>query len=391
MSGQCSISGKCYKNGTKNTAAACQSCNTAKSTKAWTLDTKTCLISGTCYKEGVSPKTTSCKVCTSAKSTSAWSYKAGSKQCLISDVCYADKATNPADKCGVCDAAAPTAWSTKTNFATCSVGVLNGICLAGKCCTGCYTGSGSSSKCVAGNTMAACGIEGKTCSVCKTGETCSAGKCTKLVCPTGKVDCGGKCVDITSDPLHCGKCNNPCSTGMSCSNKVCKKHPGLYLSEVHVGSDYVAIINKSGASISLSGYTIFVDDARGDSTTYDTTVKLPSQSLANGAKLYICESSSACSGTGTWNYGTNMMYTASGGGAAYLCKGTCGKTTVIDHVMYKGTSSSQAFKYGVSLKPSAVSGITSTNETTHSLVRQKFSGVYPTFYAADWKVAKKTK
>jgi hypothetical protein len=259
-------------------------------------------------------------------------------------VCYKPGDSDPSGGCAQCDPTkSQTAWSPSKDFSTCK----DGVCLAGKCCTGCYSGGTSAPKCEAGTSTTACGIGGKPCTQCKTGENCNSG--------------------------------------------VCQTHPGLYIQEVHVGSDYVAVINKNATSFSLNGYTFFVDDARGDTSTYDLTFSLPNQTLAAGATLYICESTSACSGTGTWNLGSNMMYTLSGGGAGYLCKGTCSSTTVIDMMMYKGTSTSysQTAKYSATFKTGPVSGL--TGESTQSFLRQAYKGVYPNFVDTDWKVGNKTK
>lgn len=37
----------------------------------------------------------------------------------------------------------------------------------------------------------------------------------------GLADCGGECVDVTTNAAHCGGCNQPCDSGVSCSGGQC--------------------------------------------------------------------------------------------------------------------------------------------------------------------------
>jgi hypothetical protein len=32
----------------------------------------------------------------------------------------------------------------------------------------------------------------------------------------GEEECGSSCVDLTTDPEHCGACDNACAVGESC-------------------------------------------------------------------------------------------------------------------------------------------------------------------------------
>ncbi|MFZ5787750.1 MAG: MXAN_6577-like cysteine-rich protein [Acidobacteriota bacterium] len=60
-----------------------------------------------------------------------------------------------------------------------------------------------------------CGACGTT---CKTGETCSAGKCA---CGGTTTSCNGACVDFSKDPANCGSCGNACPAGSSCNAGKC--------------------------------------------------------------------------------------------------------------------------------------------------------------------------
>jgi len=64
-----------------------------------------------------------------------------------------------------------------------------------------------------------CGVCGRTCAP---GQTCTAGTCTgPITCLTGQTRCGESCSDLRSDPLHCGMCNRPCSAGQTCQEGTC--------------------------------------------------------------------------------------------------------------------------------------------------------------------------
>jgi len=44
-------------------------------------------------------------------------------------------------------------------------------------------------------------------------------------CPAGQTDCHGVCVDTTSDPDHCGGCDQACDPGEVCENSSCEAGP----------------------------------------------------------------------------------------------------------------------------------------------------------------------
>ncbi len=57
---------------------------------------------------------------------------------------------------------------------------------------------------------------------CIEGWRCEAGSCKIISCVSPQIRCGRECVDIQSHPLHCGRCNAPCSGGNSCQAGVCR-------------------------------------------------------------------------------------------------------------------------------------------------------------------------
>jgi hypothetical protein len=48
-------------------------------------------------------------------------------------------------------------------------------------------------------------------------------------CPTGQVICGGGCVDPQTSAEHCGKCNNECVSGTTCTSGTCQCPGGFVL------------------------------------------------------------------------------------------------------------------------------------------------------------------
>jgi cysteine-rich repeat protein len=59
---------------------------------------------------------------------------------------------------------------------------------------------------------------GKKC--CAKGAKCKNGKCK---CKAGKTKCGKECADLTSDPKHCGTCDNTCDPGRACVGSQCEQ------------------------------------------------------------------------------------------------------------------------------------------------------------------------
>jgi hypothetical protein len=51
---------------------------------------------------------------------------------------------------------------------------------------------------------------------------CSAGKCG-IQCAAPLVKCGNACIDVDANPQHCGKCNESCESGESCTAGECTK------------------------------------------------------------------------------------------------------------------------------------------------------------------------
>jgi len=164
----CFISGTVYAAAAANPSDACQSCQPAMSTTAWTSvadgsmcgNSQTCssgqcgtqcVISGTTYTTGALNPTNACQSCQPGVSTSAWSglpdgttcatgevCKAAScgAGCLISGTFYTAGTTNPANACQSCQSAtSTTAWTNLANGTGCAAG---DVCSGGSCGSGCF-------------------------------------------------------------------------------------------------------------------------------------------------------------------------------------------------------------------------------------------------------------
>ena len=121
---------------------------------------------------------------------------------------------------------------------------VNGQCVATSPNAGGANSSGGAGNCPAGQVKCA----GKCVDVtsdpahcgncnyrCGAGQSCMAGVCQVATpasganstggagnCPAGQVKCGNQCIDVTSDPSHCGNCNDRCASGQSCVSGVCQ-------------------------------------------------------------------------------------------------------------------------------------------------------------------------
>jgi hypothetical protein len=71
------------------------------------------------------------------------------------------------------------------------------------------------------NAAFACKKAGKKCD--KSGDCCHGAKCKgkTCVCKGTLGDCDGTCVDSSSDPQHCGGCDNACAAGQTCCFSAC--------------------------------------------------------------------------------------------------------------------------------------------------------------------------
>jgi len=55
---------------------------------------------------------------------------------------------------------------------------------------------------------------------CAIGKSCVLGQC-KLLCAGGTTECSGACYNLLMNPDHCGSCTNACAAGQVCQNGSC--------------------------------------------------------------------------------------------------------------------------------------------------------------------------
>ena len=75
------------------------------------------------------------------------------------------------------------------------------------------------------NTLAHCGACGVACAPANATAECDTGTCMITTCNTGREECNGNMADGCEANLgsrdHCGRCNNKCPTGTTCTNGGC--------------------------------------------------------------------------------------------------------------------------------------------------------------------------
>ncbi len=154
--------------GTLNPSNPCQSCQPGTSTTAWSdlaqgtscatgeiCDTGSCVadcyIGTTLFTESTANPSNACQSCQPATSTSAWTNLADGTSCGTDMVCsggtcvaecdingteYASGTVNPANSCQSCQpSTSSTAWSNVADGTSCRTGH---VCSAGSCVSDCY-------------------------------------------------------------------------------------------------------------------------------------------------------------------------------------------------------------------------------------------------------------
>jgi glucosylceramidase len=73
------------------------------------------------------------------------------------------------------------------------------------------------------------------------------------ICPALQTACGQTCVTLTSDPLNCGGCGMPCSTGQTCEGGACQCAAGVLCNGTCVPADSNPCASDSTLVTSASG------------------------------------------------------------------------------------------------------------------------------------------
>jgi hypothetical protein len=215
---QCSITGAVYASGAVNPSNPCQSCQPSSSSSAWTATNGAscgtgsvcngsvcapgCFVSGTFYVSGKANPGNACQSCQPATSTTAWSPDAsmngascGTDQicsagqcgpgCFISGTVYTSGAVDSAQTCqGCAPATSTTTWTTLPDGTGCASG---SVCSGAACKAGCYiSGQFEAPGALDATGCHSCQPSASTTawsnvsdgSSCGTGMFCQAGACT---------------------------------------------------------------------------------------------------------------------------------------------------------------------------------------------------------------------
>ena len=261
----CFIGGSFYASAAADPNNACQSCQPATSTTAWSnvadgtgcgngqvcasgaCGTQ-CDIGGTIYTSGTVNPGNSCQSCQPGLSTSAWSALANGTGCASGEICnaatctagcfiggtfYGSGVANPSNSCQSCQPATSTsAWTTLANGASCGSGV---ICNAGTCSNDCLIGGVfyTSGTVDASNSCLSCQPTTSTSgwssvtngTMCGTGGECQSGACVCDATSCAKGCCNGQtCVPWASEGSgECGTGGRMCG---SCPNGLCDTTSG---------------------------------------------------------------------------------------------------------------------------------------------------------------------
>ncbi len=238
---QCNIGGVVYPAGTLNASNACQSCQPTASSRAWSNVsdgttcgpgevckiggcTPGCFIGGSFYVSSSTNASDACQQCEPATSTTAWSNTApDGTSCGTGEICssargcisgcdiagtvYASGTTNASDACQICQPGTDsTAWTSRAEGASCGAGEVCGG--TGACAPGCFIGgvlyapnaANASDPCQSCNpSMSTTGWSSVT-----NGTPCTGGTC-----------CSGACVNEKTDLNNCGACANACNVATS--------------------------------------------------------------------------------------------------------------------------------------------------------------------------------
>lgn len=218
----CTIGGVCYAAGTRNPANACEICDLARSSSAWSADDgASCDDGAFCTRgdvcsggvcagsaadfcgdgvacNGVETCSESTDRCLAGATTcaagqicdpTADACVTACSGCVIGGVCYADGTRNPANPCQRCVAVtADDAWTVDVG-AACDDGLF---CTVGDTCSAVATCGGSARSCsdgVACNGAETCNESADRCDAGPT--TCGAGELCDAVADVCRTTCGG--------------------------------------------------------------------------------------------------------------------------------------------------------------------------------------------------------
>lgn len=112
---------------------------------------------------------------------------------------------NDPNACGSCNKSCDTGAGQVCSQGLCTFGCLGGTTFCGNLCVDTLSDAKHCGGCDSMNTPKAC----------KDGEVCTSGMC-QAACGGNLQKCGSSCFDFQSDKNHCGDCNTICKSAESC-------------------------------------------------------------------------------------------------------------------------------------------------------------------------------
>jgi glucosylceramidase len=150
------------------------------------------------------------------------------------------------------------------------------------------------------------------------GQTGTAG--TSGGCVAGQTACGDLCIDVMTDPMNCGGCGIPCSTGQTCQGGACACQSGMLCNGSCVSSDATHCGN---CTMTCAAGQVCSDSACSSSCSGGQTLCGTACVVTNGTDVLncggcglTCAAGLVCSG-GACGCGTGQM----------MCSGSCADTT----------------------------------------------------------------
>lgn len=247
-----------------------------------------------------------------------------------------------------------------------------------------------------GNEVRLCNAQGSGSSLvqtCGANQQCdpATASCVSLLCTPGAAVCNGAMATTcnASGTGYVAGGTDCAAQGKACSNGVCTGCPSggvapssVRLAEVFMGlNDFVVLVNRGSCPAQID--TLSLRIASSDSTN-NLDIDMPARLLNGGERVYVVDKGAAQAGDIVSQ--ENIFLTAQTGEYVMLCEGPCSSGVVLDYFAHASGAQPPLPPSGVTFTPAPLTGITTTNEDTHAYARVQYTGVSPSFKAADWAV-----
>jgi len=350
--GQCLIDKKCYKAGDGNPSGSCSTCAPATSQTAWTPLASSCAIGNKCYAKGAKHPG-GCAECDPASSQSSWTVK-GTTHCLIADKCVAAGTKDPTPgSCSTCQPAKdPAAYSADAGYCK-----IQGVCLKDGAAHpgGCATCKAKTS------------ATGWTVTTPAT-DCLLNGKCASW--------CGAQCVDLASDTKHCGKCNNPCTSGQICLSSKCS---AFTPAQVSPGDMVLWLSADKGITAAAGKVTKWADQSGSGldavaSPGYEPSLVASSATLGKQPALQMKTSFFSCGASKKFDIATPSLFAVTAGSStgitftkAFGTPGTGWRRLELNKLSYRAGNDKHAIPHNAVVANPNVFAMVSSSNKSHTV------------------------